>query len=72
MDRTYNIRWSYAKQIIRAVAASHNLAHLLSIELNSPLLYIERVSYSQSDIAVEYLRIYYRSDRYSLFGELRG
>jgi GntR family transcriptional regulator len=72
MDRQYNIHWTYAKQTIRAVSASTKLARLLAVSPGAPLLYIERISFSQQDIPVEFLRIYYRGDRYSLYGELRG
>jgi DNA-binding GntR family transcriptional regulator len=34
-------------------------------------LFIERVTYSQGEIPVEFLRVYYRADRYSLYNELR-
>ena len=32
----------------------------------------QRVTFSQDDIPVEYLRIYYRADRYALHNELTG
>ena len=44
----------------------------LSVKPNAALLYIERVSYSQNDVPVEFLRIYYRADRYVLYNELSG
>ena len=70
LERDYGIRWTHAKQTIRAISASHNLARLLSVPPHSALLYIERVSYSQPNIPVEFLRIYYRGDRYILYSEL--
>lgn len=71
IDRDHGIRWSYAKQIIRAIVATDNLAKPLSIPSQAALLYIERVSFSQRNIPVEFLRIYYRGDRYSLYNELQ-
>jgi GntR family transcriptional regulator len=68
----YGIRWSRARQTIRAILAPSELSHALSVRANAPLLYIERVSYSQHDIPVEYLRVYYRADRYILYNELSG
>lgn len=65
------IRWSYAKQIIRAISATDSLAKLLSIQSQAALLFIERISFSQQRIPVEFLRIYYRGDRYSLYNELQ-
>jgi GntR family transcriptional regulator len=72
MDRHYGIRWSRAKQVIRATLATRELAGLLSVPHRSALLFIERVSFSQDNTPVEFLRIYYRADRYSLYNELQG
>jgi GntR family transcriptional regulator len=70
LERHYGIYLVNAKQIIRAILAPQELAGLLDIRPHAPLLYIERVTYSQAAIPVEFLRIYYRADRYSLFVEL--
>ena len=70
--RDYGIRWSHARQVIRAILATRDLARTLSMEPESALLFIERVSYSQDNVPVEFLRIYYRADRYSLYSELQG
>ncbi len=71
LEQKYNIRLTYARQKVRAVPASKTLADDLMVEQNSPLLYIERVSYSDQDIPIEFLRIYHRGDRYTFFTELR-
>ena len=71
LEHKYNIRLTYARQKVRAVPASKTLADDLMVEQNSPLLYIERVSYSDQDIPIEFLRIYHRGDRYTFFTELR-
>ena len=72
LELEYGIHIVRAKQIIRAVRASSRQAQLLAITARSPLLFIERVSYSQQNLPVEFLRIHYRGDRYSLFNELNG
>lgn len=72
LESNFGIQIVRAKQIIRAVRASTRQARLLDISARSPLLFIERVSYSQQNLPVEFLRIYYRGDRYSLFNELNG
>lgn len=72
MIKDYGIRWLRAKQVIRAVSASRELAQELSIPIKSPLLFIERITYSDQDIPLEFLRIYYRGDRYSLYNDLHG
>jgi GntR family transcriptional regulator len=68
----HGIRWSHARQRIRAIVAPTELARLLAVEPESALLFIERVSYSQANVPVEFLRITYRADRYSLYCELQG
>jgi GntR family transcriptional regulator len=70
LDRDYGIRWVRASQVIRAIPASKDVAQLLAIPYRSALLYIERVSYSQQNVPVEFLRITYRGDRYALYNEL--
>lgn len=71
LESQFNIRLVYARQKIRAVPASEDLAELLNIEPNSPLLHIERVSYSDQDLPIEYLEINLRGDRYTFYTELR-
>ena len=70
LERDYDICLVHARQIIQAVLANPNQANLLGIRPKSALLAIERVTYSQSAIPVEFLRTYYRADRYSLYNEL--
>ncbi len=72
LGQDYGIRWTHARQTIRAILAPRDLADLLAIRPKSALLFIERVSYSQEDVPVEFLRIYYRADRYVLYNELQG
>ena len=70
LERDYGIRWLHARQVIRAIPAPGDLARTLSIPPGSDLLNIERVSYSQQNTTIEFLRIYYRGDRYALYNEL--
>jgi GntR family transcriptional regulator len=71
LEENFNIRIVYARQKIRAVPASKDLAKLLDIEPNFPLLHLERVSYTDQDIPIEYLKINLRGDRYTFYTELR-
>jgi GntR family transcriptional regulator len=66
----YGIRWLHAKQSIRAILTPQRLAPLLMTGPGAPMLLIERVSFSQNNIPIEFLRIHYRADRYALYGEL--
>ncbi len=71
LDQDYGIRPVRARQVIRAIAAPARLAQKLSISPRAALLYIERVSYSDQNIPIEFLRLYHRGDRYALYNELR-
>jgi GntR family transcriptional regulator len=72
LDRDYGIRWLRARQVMRAIPPDRRLAELLCLGHRSAVLHVERVSYSQQNIPVEFLRIYYRGDRYALHAELSG
>lgn len=70
LHRQYDLRIVRARQTIRAVIATPEQAELLGIDGPASLLFVERVSYSQHNIPVEFLRIHYRGDRYTLYNEL--
>lgn len=72
LERDYGIQLVNAKQVIRAIMASENFALELGLSKPEALLSIERVSFSQHAVPVEFLRIFYRSDRYSLYNELHS
>lgn len=71
ISQDYGIQWLRASQVIRAVNASTEMSDLLEIPQHSALLSIERVTFSKTDTPVEFLKIYFRGDRYSLFNELQ-
>jgi len=71
LESQFNIRMVYARQKIRAIPASDELAGLLEIEPNDPILHIQRVTYSDQDVPIEYLEINLRGDRYTFYTELR-
>jgi GntR family transcriptional regulator len=66
----YGISLVKAKQVVRAIIATPKMASLLGIFNNSPILYVERVAFSNKDLPITYVRIYYRPDRYELQSEL--
>ena len=70
LERDYGVRLVNAKQVIKAVRAAENLTDILKISKDAALLFIERVSFSQLGLPVEFLRIFYRADRYTLYNEL--
>jgi len=72
LEERYGIRITSARQTIQAISATEELSGLLTVEANAAILYIERTSFSEFDVPVEYLRLYHRGDRYTLHSELRG
>lgn len=70
LESEFGIRIASAKQVIQAIQAPPDLANLLELSPGAALLLITRVSFSQGKIPIEFLRIHYRADRYSLFNEL--
>ena len=72
LEEEYGIELVSAHQKIRAIAASKDLARKLSISQGDALLYTERISYMSPDVPVEFIRIYYRGDRYVFHSELQG
>src|SRR5690606_11179050 len=60
LQRQYGVRLARAEQTIQAIAADEEMAELLDVDQGAPLLYIERVSYSDYDVPVEHLRLYHR------------
>jgi GntR family transcriptional regulator len=71
LEDQFNIHIIRANQIIRAVPATNSLADQLDIDPNVPLLHIDRVSFTDQGIPIEYLQIHLRGDRYAFHSELR-
>jgi GntR family transcriptional regulator len=67
----YDIQITSAKQKIRAVPATKELAALLKVDEAVPLLHIDRISYTEEGTPIEYLRINLRGDRYTFHSLLR-
>jgi len=72
LARQYGLHLVRAKQTIRAILTPAKLAAKLSVPPRSALLFIERVSFSDQNRPIEFLRVYHRGDRYTLYNELRG
>jgi GntR family transcriptional regulator len=72
LEDRYGIRFSSARQSIRAITTTKDIAEALSVKNSGALLYIERISYTEYDVPIEYLRLFHRGDRYTLYTELRG
>jgi DNA-binding GntR family transcriptional regulator len=68
----YNIIWKRAHQKMFAVKANARFSKHLNIEEGDPMIYIERISYTQDDQPGEYLQSYYRGDCFYLTADLEA
>jgi GntR family transcriptional regulator len=66
LEDIYDIRIERAKQTITAMVATPEFEGLMKMSASEAVIFIERISYSQLDIPVEFRRMYYRADRYAL------
>lgn len=71
LERELGIELSHARQTLEPVVASDAEARVLGVEPGSPLLLMERTTYSRSGEPVEFVRSLYRGDRYKFYVELR-
>jgi len=69
-ETEFGTRMIRATEKIRAVAADPSTAELLNIAQNTPLLGVERVSYTYGDKPVEVRRGLYLTDRHHYLNEL--
>jgi GntR family transcriptional regulator len=58
----FGVRMVRAEEKIRAVAADRSHAELLQVPVHSPLLSVERISYTYNDVPMEVRRGLYRTD----------
>lgn len=70
LEEHYHIKLTKAHQTISAIIPTKEVAKQLAMFKNQPVLYVERIIYSQANIPVEYRRLYYRADRFSLQSEI--
>ena len=71
LDTKYDIRITRALQRIHACSAGPETAKLLHVNPHAALLLIERTSFNEWEVPVEFLRLHFRGDRYALHNELR-
>lgn len=69
LEADYGLRLVRFKQMVQAVQPSPSMAKELSVSAELPLLFIERIGYSENGTPIELLRAHYRSDRYALHSE---
>mgnify|MGYP003877614025 CR=1 FL=1 len=64
LERHYGLILSRAEQTLEPTLAAPETASLLEVKTGTPLLLVEGVVYLKNDTPIEWLRIWYRGDRY--------
>ena len=64
LEKHYGIEMHHAEEILEAAAANLEISKHLEISRRSPLLIVHRVVFTESNLAVESVRTFYRADRY--------
>ena len=67
LEHDFGVELGYADEEVDATAADANMAQLLGVHKNAPLLRIRQVIYSTKGKATLYVVGYYRSERHTLF-----
>lgn len=71
LQERYGVEPAKATQSIEAILAGTFEADLLQVKVGAPLLLLERFTRDDSGRVIEYVRSFYRGDRYRLLTELR-
>jgi GntR family transcriptional regulator len=64
LETRYGLRLWTGREILRAQPPTPREAELLQISKESPVMYIERITYAVTGVPVEYLESVWRGDRY--------
>jgi GntR family transcriptional regulator len=67
----YGLGMAYAEQTMEARHSTPDESQVLDLEMDSPILNITRVTYSDFNLPIEYVRSAYRGDRYKFHAILR-
>lgn len=72
--REYGLTPTTGEQVVEARSVGGEIARHLGLAASGPhpVLYVERISRAASEVPVEFLRAYYRADRYSLYMVLKA
>lgn len=70
LEREYGYRLTRAEQTIEAALARPREAALLQIALPAPVLVMERLTYTDQGMLIEYVHSIYRGDRYKFYSTL--
>ncbi|MHB8991704.1 MAG: GntR family transcriptional regulator [Chloroflexota bacterium] len=64
LEQKYGLKLGHARERITSTTASRRQATLLAIPKDAPLLQIERLTFLDSGVPIEYVESFYRADRY--------
>lgn len=64
LENDYGIVMHHAEEILEATCATKEIAKALTIKAKSALLIVHRVVFTESNLAVESVKTFYRADRY--------
>jgi GntR family transcriptional regulator len=64
MEQEHHVNISSADESLEALACSKDLAMILDIQPGSPILFLERITYTAEDQPLEYVKMYNRADIY--------
>ena len=64
LEQKYGLKLGHAREKIASTTASRQQATLLAIPKDAPLLHIERITFLDSGVPIEYVESFYRADRY--------
>ncbi|MCL4514826.1 MAG: GntR family transcriptional regulator [Firmicutes bacterium] len=70
LEERLGIQLGKARQTLEPVLADTHEAELLEVEKGSPLLLLERTTLDTLGVPVEFVRSFYRGDRYKFYVEL--
>lgn len=71
-EQKYHLRLKRAAQVVKAEPVFDEVAKILEVEPGTPALYIQRIAFLADNRPAEFLKAYYRGDRYELTMELKG
>lgn len=69
-EKEFETRMIRAQETIKAIAADDNLSELLKIKKGTPLLQVDRISFTYGDRPVEFRRGWYLTEHYHYWNEL--
>lgn len=71
LETKYGVRLDEAKQALTTVHAGVHEARMLEVEPGAPLLLLQRVTRDPAGSPVEFVRAFYRGDKYTFVAELK-